>query len=333
MTTYKIQYGDTLTSIAKKYNTTVDVIANLNGIKNKNLIYAGDTLKVPTTETLNSEGNLVGSNSLPINPQKVTTSTSNKNTGTSDKNTNTADKNTSAADKNGKDSVTAQNSAAVQTVNPAIKNSYKVDTSKIKKGANTLAPTGSKNVNSNTVSQKIKNWEQSRPEDTSGRYDTKIKNLFSALLGMDFDYDPADDIVYKMISDTNRRNARLAMEDTLGKLSPKSGGYANSYAQAVSQQAYAGELSKTVDMIPELYEAAYERFDSDRDALSDGIELLTDYSDSEFDKYNDLMKLYLSEGEMLFDNFNTLSKEEYDRFLDYAELLENEAKINNQRFK
>ena len=324
MTTYKIKYGDTLTSIAKKYNTTVDIIANLNGIKNKNLIYAGDTLKIPTTEKLNSEGNLVGSNVLPVNPQKVPSnqSTTVKKPSTSDKNTGT-----------GTGGAAQGNAGAVQTVYPAIKNAYKVDASKIKSGAATLAPKGSKTVNSNTVANSIKGWKNSRPEDDSDRYDGKIDKLINVLTGMKFSYDPAKDKVYKMVSDTNRRNAKLAMEDTLGRLMPKSGGYGNTYAQAASQQAYAGELSKTVDMIPELYEAAYSRFDTDRDALADSIELLTDYSDSEFSKYNDLMKLYLSEGDMLYNVFNSLSKEEYDRFLDYAELLENAAKINNQRFK
>ena len=44
MTTHKIKSGETLTSIAGMYNTTVDEIAKANGIQNKNLIYAGDTL-------------------------------------------------------------------------------------------------------------------------------------------------------------------------------------------------------------------------------------------------------------------------------------------------
>lgn len=41
---YIVKKGDTLTSIAKKYNTTVDIIAKNNDIKNKNLIHVGDRL-------------------------------------------------------------------------------------------------------------------------------------------------------------------------------------------------------------------------------------------------------------------------------------------------
>ena len=44
--TYTVKKGDTLGGIAKKYNTTVDKLVSLNGIKNKNLIYAGQKLKI-----------------------------------------------------------------------------------------------------------------------------------------------------------------------------------------------------------------------------------------------------------------------------------------------
>lgn len=45
--THKVVKGDDLNKIAKKYNTTVDVLAKLNGIKNKNLIYVGQIIKLP----------------------------------------------------------------------------------------------------------------------------------------------------------------------------------------------------------------------------------------------------------------------------------------------
>lgn len=44
--TYKIKSGDTLSGIAQKFGTTVSKLAQLNNIKNVNLIYAGQTLKI-----------------------------------------------------------------------------------------------------------------------------------------------------------------------------------------------------------------------------------------------------------------------------------------------
>ena len=249
METYKIQSGDTLTAIAKKYNTTVDELASLNNIKNKNLIYTGDVLKIPDT------GMVTQSNSLSVN------------------------------------------------------NAYKTEDSAVKKASDSIAK-----------------WQEKRPASYNNSYSDEINGLLSDLLGMDFSYDPENDLAYKLIRDENRKAARLAMEDTLGKATAMTGGYSNTYAQGAAQQAFAGELSKAADYIPELYEAAYGRFSDDRDSLSDSIKLLSDLSSEEFDKYTALMKQYFSEGEMLFDNYKWESEEEFDRFLDYASLLQKASK-------
>jgi LysM repeat protein len=47
-TTYVVQRGDTLASIARRFNTTVNAIAQANGIANPNLIFAGQVLIIPT---------------------------------------------------------------------------------------------------------------------------------------------------------------------------------------------------------------------------------------------------------------------------------------------
>lgn len=45
--TYVVRRGDTLSAIAAKYHTTVAALAAMNGIKNPNLIFTGQVLKVP----------------------------------------------------------------------------------------------------------------------------------------------------------------------------------------------------------------------------------------------------------------------------------------------
>ncbi len=45
--TYKVQGGDTLWSISKRFGTTVDRLAALNHISNPNIIYRGQILEIP----------------------------------------------------------------------------------------------------------------------------------------------------------------------------------------------------------------------------------------------------------------------------------------------
>lgn len=44
--TYRVKKGDTLSEIAKRYHTTVEHLVELNRIKNKNLIYAGEMILI-----------------------------------------------------------------------------------------------------------------------------------------------------------------------------------------------------------------------------------------------------------------------------------------------
>lgn len=46
VTTYTVKAGDNLTKIAQKYGTTVNSLVRKNGIKNPDLIYAGQVLKI-----------------------------------------------------------------------------------------------------------------------------------------------------------------------------------------------------------------------------------------------------------------------------------------------
>lgn len=54
--TYTIKRGDTLSEIAQRYNTTVNELVRLNNIQNPNMIYANETLLIPTKNNSISTG-------------------------------------------------------------------------------------------------------------------------------------------------------------------------------------------------------------------------------------------------------------------------------------
>ena len=45
---YIVKAGDTLSGIAQKYGVKVEALASTNGIKNKNMIFIGQELIIPT---------------------------------------------------------------------------------------------------------------------------------------------------------------------------------------------------------------------------------------------------------------------------------------------
>lgn len=57
-TTYTIQKGDTLSKIASKYGTTYQAIASYNNIANPNVIFVGQTIKIPgASKVVNATAN------------------------------------------------------------------------------------------------------------------------------------------------------------------------------------------------------------------------------------------------------------------------------------
>lgn len=82
MSTYTIKYGDTLSGIAKRYNTDVNTLMGLNPyIKNANKIYAGKSLNLPgATQSSAPVTNTVQTQPAPVVNQTNTTATPTKST-------------------------------------------------------------------------------------------------------------------------------------------------------------------------------------------------------------------------------------------------------------
>ena len=78
-------------------------------------------------------------------------------------------------------------------------------------------------------------------------------------------------------------------------------------------------------ILPELYEAAYDRYSDEGDDLISRIKLISSLSDDQWDRYNDALKNYLSEGKMLTDNYSKLSKEDAENYLKYLEIMKSKT--------
>lgn len=76
----------------------------------------------------------------------------------------------------------------------------------------------------------------------------------------DFTYDLNGDALYQQYKDKYIQQGKLAMADTMGQAAAMTGGYGNSYAQSVGQQAYQASLDNLNDIVPELYAMALDRY-------------------------------------------------------------------------
>ena len=102
-----------------------------------------------------------------------------------------------------------------------------------------------------------------------------------------FQYDPANDPLYKATADRYVQSGRMAMKDTMGQAAALTGGYGSSYGQAVGQQAYDRNLQGLADMIPELYQTAYKKYQDEGDRLQQQYNLLGQQEEREYNRYRD----------------------------------------------
>lgn len=101
----------------------------------------------------------------------------------------------------------------------------------------------------------------------------------------DFSYDFNADALYQQYKDRYVQGGKMAMMDTMGQAASLTGGYGNSYAQGVGQQAYQGYLQGLNDKLPELYQLAMDRYDRESDGLYKRYSLLSAQENQAYDRY------------------------------------------------
>lgn len=133
------------------------------------------------------------------------------------------------------------------------------------------------------------------------------------LAGQNFKYDFNEDAMYQQYKDAYARQAKLASQDVMGQAAAMTGGYGNSYAASVGNQAYQAELGKLNDVIPELYQLALDRHNMEQNKLMQKYSVYADDYNREYTQYlNDLSALDDSIDDTLRE-YNVKAGEYYDK--------------------
>jgi hypothetical protein len=102
-----------------------------------------------------------------------------------------------------------------------------------------------------------------------------------------FSYDLNGDALYQQYKDKYIQQGKMAMQDAIGQASAMTGGYGNSYAATVGNQAYQSHLNNLNDVIPELYQLAYDKYNQKGQDLYNQYSMLSDDYNREYSMHND----------------------------------------------
>ena len=119
-----------------------------------------------------------------------------------------------------------------------------------------------------------------------GNYAGQLQDLLSQILNRpNFEYDLNADMLYQQYRDQYQRAGQQAMADTMGQAATMTGGYGNSYAASAGNQAYQQYLTQLNNIVPELYDRAYNRYNQEQSDLMNQYSLLMNAQQYE-DKQN-----------------------------------------------
>lgn len=123
-------------------------------------------------------------------------------------------------------------------------------------------------------------------------YEGQIMELYKGISERKpFRYDVNEDVMYQNLRDQYIAGGQMAMMDTMGQAAQLTGGYGNSYAQGVGQQAYQGYLQGLNDQVPDLYNMALQNYIQTGDAMLQQYGMLQDMAADDYGKYQDNMAL------------------------------------------
>lgn len=181
----------------------------------------------------------------------------------------------------------------------------------------------------NDYKGKVQDLEDNYPDEFDSRYDDMIQDILGDIMNRpDFSYtgeDMANDDLYKMYRDQYTRNAERAMRDTMGAASALSGGYGNSYAAAVGQQAYNNQIAALNDRAFDFYDRAYQRYQDAGQELYNQIGLVTGLDDRDYNRYRDEVSDYFANRDYYNNRYNQEYGYDYGRYQDdlaYEQWLE-----------
>ena len=132
------------------------------------------------------------------------------------------------------------------------------------------------------------------------QYRDQIQGLYDKIANRkDFTYDVNADAMYQHLKDQYVQGGRMAMMDTMGQAQAMTGGYGNSYAQGVGQQAYQGYLQGLNDQVPNLYQMALNRYIQQGDQLKDQYSMLTSQDALDYARWQDQQNLALQQAQAM----------------------------------
>lgn len=167
----------------------------------------------------------------------------------------------------------------------------------------------------------IEQHKKTMPNGNKNTYLDNINDTLNKILNREnFSYDVNGDALYQQYKDLYTQQGQMAMMDTMGQAAALTGGYGNSYASTAGNQAYQASLQQLNEVVPELYQLAYQKYQDEGDALAQQYALYSDMDDREKAQEREELSNYYKQLDYLSNEADKLYDREYSQWADRTNL-------------
>ena len=163
--------------------------------------------------------------------------------------------------------------------------------------------------------------QAAKPGAYASRWEGQLQELYDRIAERgDFSYDLGRDPVYRQAREQYQTAGRLAMQDTMGQAAALTGGYGSTYGEQVGQQAYNAYLQNLNDIVPQLQQQAYQRYQDEGTDLYNQYSLVKGREDTDYGRYRDTVSDYysdLSDARSAYNSERSLDQSQWATMLDY----------------
>ena len=172
-----------------------------------------------------------------------------------------------------------------------------------------------------------------RPGEYQSQWDGELTELYNRIANRKpFSYDIGTDPVYQQYREQYQRQGRLAMQDTMGQAAALTGGYGSTYGEQVGQQAYNAYLQNLNDVVPDLYNAAYNRYRDEGTDLYNQYGLLSDRENQAYSRYRDTVNDYYSDLSDARSAYDSAYSRDYNQWSDQLSYWSQKAATENSAY-
>ena len=164
-----------------------------------------------------------------------------------------------------------------------------------------------------------------KPGEYQSAWQDQLNETIQQILNRDkFSYDLNGDALYQQYKDQYVNQGKMAMMDTMGQAQAMTGGYGNSYAQSVGQQAYQAHLQELNNKVPELYQLALNQYMMEGEDMYNQAALMAQQEEQDYGRYRDQLGDWQNERDYLAGRYDTERDYDYGMWSDGRDFAYNQ---------